>query len=128
MSAQYTKAQRRKLVKAWIAALRSGKYKQCRNRMHDENADAHCCLGVAHLVLGGKPSDLNSYKAVKEAMGLRGDLGQMKSYTNRPMALAYLNDGSASSSGHPRSFGEIADIIELNLKTNRDKLFLEGAL
>jgi len=32
----------------WIAALRSGQYKQCRARMHDNGA--HCCLGVAGVL------------------------------------------------------------------------------
>jgi hypothetical protein len=36
---------KRILIEKWIAALRSGKYKQARGIM--KNADGFCCLGVA---------------------------------------------------------------------------------
>ena len=36
-------------VKAWVKALRSGEYEQCRARLHD--GKGFCCLGVAIDVL-----------------------------------------------------------------------------
>jgi hypothetical protein len=33
------------IIKKWIAALRSGKYKQGRNKLRDKE-DCYCCLGV----------------------------------------------------------------------------------
>lgn len=33
-----------KIKKAWIKALRSGEYKQCRNKLKD--GESYCCLGV----------------------------------------------------------------------------------
>ena len=40
-------------VKLWVAALRSGKYKQGENYLHitnEEGEDQYCCLGVACAV------------------------------------------------------------------------------
>jgi hypothetical protein len=33
--------------KKWVAALRSGEWKQCRGTMHD--GEGYCCLGVAYM-------------------------------------------------------------------------------
>lgn len=32
---------------AWLAALRSGQYRQARGALYDPRIDAYCCLGVA---------------------------------------------------------------------------------
>jgi hypothetical protein len=37
---------------AWIAALRSGKFSQCKSVLHQDGV-GHCCLGVAYEVGGG---------------------------------------------------------------------------
>ena len=34
-------------AKKWVAALRSGEYKQGTGRLHDAADNAYCCLGVA---------------------------------------------------------------------------------
>ena len=36
-----------KRIELWIAALRSGKYKQGRNGLHNLDSQTYCCLGVA---------------------------------------------------------------------------------
>lgn len=105
-------------AKAWVAALRSGKYQQGRDYLCKDNR--YCCLGVACEVLGiGKiidgmgvatylgdePNDKDSGwlpRNAKEALGLRtynGTLG------DGATSLTLLNDNGAT-------FNEIADIIE----------------
>ena len=46
-----------KIKAKWLKALRSGKYKQTRGRVH--RGDGHCCLGVLHCVMG-RPRYRNS--------------------------------------------------------------------
>lgn len=38
------------LKQKWIAALKSGEYKQGKARLHDKNAGTYCCLGVLNEV------------------------------------------------------------------------------
>ena len=96
------------LVKDWIAALRSGKYKQSKLFLRDANG-CYCATGVLCLVAGMKPRarvigmilDGHSYSsylptAVIDATGLR--LSVFSQVTR-------LNDR-----GH--TFNEIADYIE----------------
>lgn len=45
-----TKQERIEFLEKWIAALRSGEYKQCTLKLHDGRA--YCCLGVGLEVLG----------------------------------------------------------------------------
>ncbi len=40
------------LKKKWVAALRSGEYKQGRNRLHRKVDNSFCCLGVLCEVAG----------------------------------------------------------------------------
>lgn len=35
-----------RVAKKWVAALRSGKYKQGKGALHRKNGDKFCCLGV----------------------------------------------------------------------------------
>jgi len=39
--------------KAWVKALRSGKYKQTKSALVNGRGDAYCCLGVAACALFG---------------------------------------------------------------------------
>lgn len=81
-------------LRAWIMALRSGKFRQTRLRYHGTKG-GHCCLGVAQIV-GGLPKEEYSSN-VKPYYGL-GD-----EETNK---LIGLNDHDH------RSFDYIADRIE----------------
>ena len=40
------------LKKAWVEALRSGKYKQGRLALYDKHNESYCCLGVLCKVAG----------------------------------------------------------------------------
>lgn len=103
-------------AKKWIAALRSGEYKQCQNRL--QNEDKFCCLGVACMVyeketgkeaVRGSESgeldglSLNAQPDVFNWLGLYNDNGDAKK-TTLP-ALIQLNDDG-------KSFEDIADHIE----------------
>jgi hypothetical protein len=95
-----------KLIADWVAALRSGEYKQAKGHLCGERTGGYCCLGVAGKLIGLTDDQLytsNSYPAytaVKDAYGLRTDLGYFGND-----GLAMRNDGGAS-------FEKIADIIE----------------
>lgn len=97
----------------WVAALRSGEYKQTRSLLKDSNG--YCCLGVLCEIVGQEFSvDYNGgYRCdghqsslppkVRELSGLGTDFG------DRPLAPAHslsaINDNG-------KAFSEIADIIE----------------
>lgn len=49
---EYTDEQIEQNRRAWIAALRSGDYRQGQGQLHDPVTDTYCCLGVACRVLG----------------------------------------------------------------------------
>jgi hypothetical protein len=103
----------------WVAALRSGQYKQRTGYLRgplaaDNDEQGHCCLGVLCEIQGvkraedrlgyGYTSGLNSFDSlpgddVLEAVGLSN------SDANR---LAHKNDTGST-------FSEIADYIEANL-------------
>lgn len=102
----------------WIAALRSGKFKQCDGTMHESGA--HCCLGVAEILFGHP--DAFDYQAVQCSLGLRDECGEM----SKSSSLVGLNDGH--DDGRKHTFAQIADIIERNMQSNCDGLFAEGTL
>jgi hypothetical protein len=89
-------------AKKWVAALRSGKYKQGMYGMHRLD-DSHCCLGVAHLVMGDN-RDPDAYGAVGTWLGIPAP----ESYWGGCGEFVHLND-------HQRkTFAEIADYVETN--------------
>lgn len=110
-------------TKKWVAALRSGKYTQCRRRLHIKG-DGYCCLGVACEVymneghaldvkyreeLGRVAAEYDGIssvlpEAVQQWLGLATYNGQFGHPSNRS-CLSGRNDKGAT-------FTEIADIIE----------------
>jgi hypothetical protein len=102
----------------WIAALRSGEYKQGKNVLYDRHRDSFCCLGVAGYLMG----------IPKDAMRSSGYLGfnldedycpmpdngpkllvkEYRAFNDIPSQLAKMNDDGYS-------FDVIADYIEKNL-------------
>lgn len=99
--------EQRENYKLWIAALRSGKYKQGQELL--SYGDRLCCLGVACKVFGEPISDRASYPskngAVEQALGATvpaigaGD-------------VVYLNDSVGAS------FEQIADALEKEYVNN----------
>lgn len=102
----------------WIAALRSGEYKQGKCSLYDPMTDSYCCHGVAGYLYGiskealaGKPYIGDD--STKELAPPDGYPSVLISMTNKSVGetvyyLAGMNDSE-------RSFSEIADYIEKNL-------------
>jgi hypothetical protein len=112
-----------KIIKEWVAALRSGKYKQGKNYLRRGNK--FCCLGVlcelavkakvteatesgmgSSIIMYGQSSSVLPAK-VKKWAGLVNESGVFKFKSNETAlnSLAALNDSG-------KSFAEIADVIE----------------
>lgn len=111
----------------WIAALRSGEYRQGRETMRQ--GDRYCCLGVlcdvdgAQWELAVRKDDLfyaPGYGIEQLEPDVRDDLGLTD---DEHMALLSMNDGNISDDEaarwgvekRPHTFAEIADWIEANL-------------
>ena len=93
----------------WVAALRSGKYKQTTGILKAFNSVtneySYCCLGVAACVLGYETLDNKVLTGPQFPEAIRGSAhGNDNVYI-----LTHMNDGQR------KSFSEIADYIEQNL-------------
>ena len=95
----------------WVAALRSGRYKQGKGKL--KAGSKYCCLGVACKLYPGKLPALRDFARlpdeVQEWLGLNSDSGEFGE-----QCLAKINDEGAS-------FAEIADLIE----SEPEGLFME---
>jgi hypothetical protein len=110
--------------KQWLAALRSGEYKQGTDQLvNGSGSDAsHCCLGVAGRVLGVPNSKLRRLNCDSELDAgpgtfLSPKLAKAAGLSNKQMAkLAQLNDKTAEddiSAGKP--FRSMIRYISRNL-------------
>lgn len=122
--------------KKWIAALRSGKYKQAKSKLldvaypvgHDRYGNAklgkgYCCLGVAchiqgiqnrylediPLIYGSLITKATKKGVPEELVGVAYDNDDDETYNPLVAKLAAMNDRDKSS------FEKIADWIEKNL-------------
>ena len=117
----------------WVAALRSGEYKQTKQTLHDKNG--FCCLGVlCDLYLKENDLDWQEHNydpkvlvcfdredTLPDEVADWADI-PTNPYVNVPgylecVALAALNDGSDYETPitrdiKPRDFNQIADLIE----------------
>jgi hypothetical protein len=84
----------------WVAALRSGQYKQNRFNLYHKRTDSFCCLGVLGLLTG----------KTREEMDCDTDTPEWGHFPHEiELTLASgMNDKG-------KSFAEIADYIEANL-------------
>jgi hypothetical protein len=91
----------------WVAALRSGNYKQGRYVLRDESG-FYCCLGVLCEVIGDEIEPTEAYLSVarRNELGLNAD--HPGTEHSEQSHLAHMNDDG-------KSFAEIADYIEANL-------------
>lgn len=113
---------RKEVKDKWLAALRSGEYKQGKNQLID--GDNYCCLGVLCDIhsktvkkKGVRFKD-NMYfdgiyyntieltERVQKWAGINSELGTFKYKNGKQSSLASLNDDKG------KSFKEIANIIE----------------
>lgn len=100
------------IQKQWVAALRSGKYKQGRHKLqtivHGEPryAPRYCCLGVGAMITDQlHVNDL--YLNFPGRLGLKTNCGQFETEVDdRYTTLSAMNDSGKYT------FEQIADIIE----------------
>lgn len=100
----------------WLAALRSGKYKQGKLNLYDKKYDVYCCLGVACDIVG--------YHEYLARHGGRGNIARQRIKVPQILhgqeegsiseKLIYMNDGSWSYK-KSKTFKQIANWIENNL-------------
>lgn len=88
----------------WVAALRSGEYKQGKTFLYNEHEDCYCVMGVAGLVLGISKSTMSGGCITTSDRGF-------------PQYLSFSSDASEAivMNDNGKSFSEIADYIEKNL-------------
>lgn len=95
----------------WIAALRSGEYKQGNGRLRD--GDKYCCLGVLCDVSGaGRWQDDWYYDNSGGANCYLPESLSIDIDRDTQGTLAVMNDGNILP---PATLDEIADYIEANL-------------
>lgn len=105
-------------AKKWVAALRSGKYKQGMGALYKRGA--YCCLGVAECVVLGYPKsgDSSLSSSATTALGLNSNEGGFTTPVDGEgtyQCLISLNDEARWS------FEKIADFIE----SEPDGLFVQ---
>lgn len=104
----------------WIAALRSGEYKQGRHYLRDED-DQFCCLGVAADLVGveweKRPSGVWS---ADDQASMLGDSLCNKLGLSLTGYLRSLGNSLASLNDDGRSFREIAAVIEAHWHPTND--------
>jgi hypothetical protein len=107
------------LKKKWVAALRSGEFRQAREVLRQ--GDAYCCLGVLCTMVDGVEWTLDDalyrdeFNDTYDADGeLPMPVRQIAGISTDEMThLIVMNDGKENM--RPHSFAEIADYIEANL-------------
>ena len=104
--------------KEWIAALRSGEYKQTKGVLLSPDGGM-CCLGVAAHLAGVSDDRLMLSTLISDNLlgvpGLWRELGLMSSRDSSLDTIeeaANRNDGNAQFKDHPQSFAQIADWLE----------------
>lgn len=94
----------KKLKAEWVAALRSGKYKQAKGKLLNPKTGGMCCLGVLCHICGVAPKFMaNNTDVQGEGLAPLDSLSIQDRYR-----LAEMNDEG-------KRFRTIADCIEANL-------------
>jgi len=124
-----TKKMNPELKAKWVEALRSGKFKQGQSRLHDNNADTYCCLGVLCVVASAEWVETDTYEEfiLDGNVIASSDEEMLTSVYCQEIGIGdqtplfHRNDGytpladSTDQPVRPHSFAEIADYIENNL-------------
>ena len=90
----------------WVAALRSGNYKQGAGELHNEETNSYCCLGVLnHLFPKTYPASCGE-ETLMETKHFKTNEGTIQRYDDaEEETLADINDSGTS-------FKQIADLID----------------
>lgn len=106
----------------WLAALRSGEYRQGQGRLRDGNA--FCCLGVCAMII-----DSEGWQIQPGGRWLHQDrLATLSLCTLASIGLTYHEQSMLSSMNDDESlpFPEIADWIEQNIPADPDHMHEVG--
>ena len=115
------------LKKKWVAALRSGKYRQGQLQLKREikRGNEYCCFGVLYECLGLRWGKLTGrYRALTSLSNCPADVSQVLRQVINPRIygdatvgryLSAHNDGSDLNGIRHWSFNEIADWVERHL-------------
>lgn len=102
--------------KRWVDALRTGKYKQTRNSLYDQETQGYCCLGIGYKVKFGKEPPIGKMLLTPRLRSIKDkqDLKVLNQSTNTEHGsveslLIQKNDGDNWS------FKKIATWIEKHL-------------
>lgn len=104
----------------WLAALRSGEFKQGQSRLKTGDG-AYCCLGVLCHITGKLNEEDCTYseddegRYIQSETDLVPELAAEFSLTDYQGFLVAMNDGTGIYNTDPKSFAQIADWIEANL-------------
>ena len=100
----------KELKAKWVAALRSGEYRQAHGQLWD-GTDGYCCIGVLCRLQGATDQllRLNRMNVAPEELPNEGLSTYMRSN------LATMNDGIIATGRQPVTFAQIADYIEANV-------------
>ncbi len=110
----------------WIAALRSGEYKQAKGCLRDRDSGGYCCLGVAALLVKGQDeadeffngygnlTDYgdSDYSDVQRAFGFRDPGGKFANGVTLDNMEIWSFAGANDVFG--LTFEQIADLAEKN--------------
>jgi hypothetical protein len=101
--------------KKWVAALRSGKFKQGRYTLR--RFDSYCCLGVACEIYQDEVGDLDLNKDHTGRWQYNEKISDLPAKVQHWLGLANSSGGYRGSSltrlnDNMHSFEEIADLIE----------------
>lgn len=113
----------KKIKKRWVAALRSGKYKQGRGHLRkgkDRRSATYCCLGVLCDIATDKPwrkRNRDPEDLLWRNLGNRGNCYTLSDSFKDKAGLSTVEVGKLidMNDDGERSFKEIADHIEKNL-------------
>ena len=97
----------------WVAALRSGKYKQQQGTLKGE--EGYCCLGV-FCSINGKEPEVASFLYDEEGEQMINDLyegdGELYEFCRRNIDNSFIYDSATEMNDEGKSFERIADYIE----------------
>lgn len=103
----------KELLAKWLAALRSGEYKQVDKVLYDSHVGGYCCLGVLQHVACGETISADDEEVPAfdwlnaHGVSFTGQYGQ----AGNPF-LPALKTSAADANDSGRTFIEIADAIE----------------
>jgi hypothetical protein len=116
----------RRLAGLWLAALRSGKYKQGKGTLYDPKTGGYCCLGVLQMVADGH---VERYEQLPSALWLydhgvkfisQGEVefgvGHAQLQCSSPYIPSLSNGLATINDSGKYNFHELADLIEANLE------------